>query len=218
MNTKEAIERIKTRFDKWALDDEDLKAIQALIPDLAESEDERIRKDLVNVIKWLIANPNLSSQYYKDRYAEMLAWLEKQKEQKSIEDVAKEVCKDKESAMKFLKSAGIMDENGELAEQYRSEQKPKQGWSEEDETGFKDALWAISKARESAKDENDMGNIWFAENWLRTRLKSLSPQPHWTPSEEQMKALKYVTYHLMPDENYRDEMFSLYNDLKKLYL
>ena len=30
------------------------------------------------------------------------------------------VTKDKESAIKFLKSAGIMDENGELAEMYRS--------------------------------------------------------------------------------------------------
>jgi hypothetical protein len=46
MNTKEAIERIKTRFDKWALDDEDMKAIQTLIPELKESEDERIRKEV----------------------------------------------------------------------------------------------------------------------------------------------------------------------------
>ena len=30
------------------------------------------------------------------------------------------ITKDKESAIKFLKSAGIMDENGELAEIYRS--------------------------------------------------------------------------------------------------
>jgi hypothetical protein len=50
--------------------------------------------------------------------------LEKQKEQKSIESVATEVTKDKDSAIKFLKSAGIMDYNGELAEMYRSEQKP----------------------------------------------------------------------------------------------
>ena len=47
-----------------------------------------------------------------------------QKEQKPIEDVVKDITKNKESATKFLKSAGIMDDNGELAEIYRSEPKP----------------------------------------------------------------------------------------------
>jgi len=46
-----------------------------------------------------------------------------QKEQKPIEDVTKDITENKEAATKFLKSAGIMDENGELAEMYRSEQK-----------------------------------------------------------------------------------------------
>ena len=48
----------------------------------------------------------------------------KRKEQKPIEDVIKDITENKESATKFLKSAGIMDDNGELAEMYRSEQKP----------------------------------------------------------------------------------------------
>ena len=34
------------------------------------------------MIYWLKANPSLCSQYYKDRYDDILAWLEKQKEQK----------------------------------------------------------------------------------------------------------------------------------------
>ena len=46
MTRDEAIGRIKARFDKWALDDEDMKAIQTLIPELSESEDERIRKEI----------------------------------------------------------------------------------------------------------------------------------------------------------------------------
>ena len=44
---------------------------------------------------------------------------EKQSEQKTVDEIAKEVCKNKESAVTFLKSAGIMNEKGELAEQYR---------------------------------------------------------------------------------------------------
>lgn len=48
----------------------------------------------------------------------------KRKEQKPIEDIVKDITENKESAIKFLKSTGIMDDNGELAEIYRSEQKP----------------------------------------------------------------------------------------------
>ena len=44
MTREEAIERVRTRFDKWALDNEDLTALQALDLVDAESEDERIRK------------------------------------------------------------------------------------------------------------------------------------------------------------------------------
>lgn len=47
--------------------------------------------------------------------------LEKQSEQKTVDKIAKEVCKDKTSAVAFLKSTGIMNEKGELAEQYRQD-------------------------------------------------------------------------------------------------
>ena len=44
----------------------------------------------------------------------------------------------------------------------------KSSWSEEDENGFGDALWAIQQARTIAKDENDVGNLWYAEKWLKS--------------------------------------------------
>lgn len=46
----------------------------------------------------------------------------------------------------------------------KGEQEPT--WSEKDEAGLCDALWAIKQARTIAKDENDMGNLWYAEDWL----------------------------------------------------
>ena len=58
------------------------EALETLIPELRESEDERIRKDIINLIYWLKGNPSLCSQYYKDRYDGILTWLEKQKKQK----------------------------------------------------------------------------------------------------------------------------------------
>ena len=87
MTREEAIERIKARFDKWALDDKDMKAIQTLIPEFSESvEDERIREELVEYHK---------QQFEKNRDQEVglfhkdaLAWLEKQKDaSKAIEAV-----------------------------------------------------------------------------------------------------------------------------------
>ena len=60
---------------------------------------------------------------------------------------------------------------------------PKQEWGEEDETGLGDALWAIKQARTIAKDENDMGNLWYAEKWL----KSLRPQNTWKPSDDEIE-------------------------------
>lgn len=47
----------------------------------------------------------------------------------------------------------------------------RQEWSEEDEIGLGNALWAIEQARTIVKDENDMGNLWHAEKWLKNRVK-----------------------------------------------
>ena len=95
------------------------------------------------------------------------------------------------------------------------EQKPAE-WSEEDEIALGDLMWCIKQARESAKDENDMGNIWFAEKWLQNRLKSL--RPSWKPSEEQMQYLLAVINdpNNIGAESCYMTIKSLYNDLKKL--
>ncbi len=50
----------------------------------------------------------------------------------------------------------------------------KSTWSEEDEIGFNDTFWAIQQARTIAKDENDIGNLWYAEDWLKSLKERLS--------------------------------------------
>ena len=57
-------------------------------------------------------------------------------------------------------------------------------WSEEDEVGLADALWCCKQASNIAKDENDMGNIWYAENWLKSLEDKIQPQPKQEWSEE----------------------------------
>lgn len=93
----------------------------------------------------------------------------------------------------------------------QKEQNPAE-WSEEDEEMRSAIIREIEWERSNTTFDKDI-RIYDKEiNWL----KSLRPQSKWKPSEEQLKALKYVAYHLMPDENYRDEMFLLYEQLKKL--
>ena len=46
-------------------------------------------------------------------------------------------------------------------------------------------------------------------------LKSLRPQPHWKPSEEQMKALDMAIGQVWTIQD-KDRLLSLYRELKKL--
>ena len=76
MTTKEAIERVRSRFDKWALDNEDLTALQALGLVTAESEDERIRKHIIEILNSL---PGCYWYGEKDK-SDCITYLEKRKE------------------------------------------------------------------------------------------------------------------------------------------
>ena len=104
-------------------------------------------------------------------------------------------------------------------------------WSEKDEGKLEEAICMIEANGNWVRSEDAVKDI---SNWLKSLKDRVQPiheysdterqemfiksqRPHfWKPTDEQMKALKYVAYHLMPDTNYRKEMFSLYNDLKKL--
>lgn len=112
-----------------------------VIIELKESEDERIRKELIQLLSKM--TDGIIENYTPIPLRDFIAHLEKQKEQKPVE------------------------------------------WSEEDETGYMDLMWCIEVARKSAKDENDMGNVLYAEHWLKTRLRSLRPHPKrsWTISD-----------------------------------
>ena len=79
MIREEAIERFKSRYDKWALDDKDLEAIASFVPELAESGDEKIKKNIIQFFrdasngKTRVINSNI--------FAEWADYLENQKEQ-----------------------------------------------------------------------------------------------------------------------------------------
>ena len=68
----------------------------------------------------------------------------------------------------------------------------KSAWSEEDEIALGDALWCCKQAASIAKDENDMGNAWYAENWLKSLKDRILPQQKQEWSEEDSNMLQSI--------------------------
>lgn len=79
MTREEAIKAIKA----WDfLDNDEKEAIETLIPELKESEDEKIRKAIIGHIKGL----RFYDSYYDVTPDEMIAWLENQGKPKWSEE------------------------------------------------------------------------------------------------------------------------------------
>ena len=79
---KEIVAKAKAAYGTGAYDD---STLEFLIPGLRESEDERIRKELVALFIE-VRNSEGNEGYWHDlKVADILAWLEKQKEQMPAE-------------------------------------------------------------------------------------------------------------------------------------
>ena len=93
----------------------------------------------------------------------------------------------------------------------------KQEWSEEDENNI---LFLTSIIEECFKDKekitlySDTVCANFTKEDVIDRLKSLRPQSHWKPSDEQMDALRYVTN--FDYGGHKATLVSLYEQLRKL--
>lgn len=73
---KEALERAKMWRDKSGMPTDRQGILDDIFPELAESEDERIKKEILNVFKQLGKDTTLCGRNYD--YAKWIAWLEKQ--------------------------------------------------------------------------------------------------------------------------------------------
>ena len=83
MTREEAIEVVKERLDYYEREKRLKAACEILIPELRESEDERIRRELIFFLKEEI--PQCSIKEHADKLKEFVSYLEKQKEQKPAE-------------------------------------------------------------------------------------------------------------------------------------
>ena len=167
-----------------------------IFPELAESEDEKIRKNLKHYLEVRRCQTNDDEEYINCNH--FLAWLEKQGEQKPqrmVSAEAKEAMYDKpadeiEEAMQEVEEkAKVFSEShkGENSEQIlaemRGEQKPT--WSEEDEDNFKhllDELVCLGNNRNSANRLYYDRLIKFIEE-LKNRAQ---PKEKWCDKDERM--------------------------------
>lgn len=153
-----AIEIVKSMIADGIVSQE---AAEKYFPELAESEDEKVKKSLIRLVKafYDVNFPTPEGFSRKD----LFAWLEKQGEQKPVE------------------------------------------WSEEDEICRYNAIHYLEKPEllEYNKPNKDIVVKW---------LKSLRPQKHWKPTEEQLTCLEDVIYVYKNPKH----LTSLLNELKAL--
>ena len=93
---KEALERARDVYTYYCDDREQLRKIESTFPELKESEDEKVRKELIDAVQSLWDNDALPMPLTTRRRNEWLAWLEKQKQVKDSANFQHEnkMCKE----------------------------------------------------------------------------------------------------------------------------
>lgn len=190
------------------------EALQTLIPELAESEDERMCTRCIDLLRKVSAYSG--EEYLGVEIADCIIWLQalikKLKESLHITEICKEDAdsftdEDERIRKKLIEIIGYFRSRGidhQLCEEFLSylerqkEQKPEERfkearekyqveWSEEDERMLKSTIWHISNSLTNGKNTDCKCDL---TEWLKEKLKSL--RPSWKPSEEQMDALSYA--------------------------
>ena len=85
---KKALERAKKLYEQGTI----TESLGYVFPELTESEDERIRKGLIENFKWFCGDYPETTKWGKDDnllVKDIIAWLEKQSKKKSADEVLK---------------------------------------------------------------------------------------------------------------------------------
>lgn len=201
MTKEEAIEVVKEAMPTlWK---ETKEAIQTLIPELAESEDERIRKELLSFIE------SVQHSYLcaTDKRKKWIAYLEKQKEQKPFGHNNDATINTELNAYVCKQYQALQEENGGVLSFARyqnlamdiwkwcKEQKPVE-WSEEDcaKIGTLSSIIFDYAFHKDALDENNdlTGEYAELEDWLESLPERFNLQPKVEWSEEDNRILYNV--------------------------
>ena len=196
----EVLERAKELLEVGLKDTRDKRVILSFFPELAKSEDERIREKVIATIHLYYGEP------LEDEAKEMIYWLEKQGEQKH-DNMDNKFIRMRENKPKdiseFLDRHTTVEQEflwehiAKIRELDKEEQKP--AWSEEDERDF-DIVRGIIYNSCNAEDASRL------IEWLL----SLRPQKQWKPSDNELEVLRLAA------EKDGTCLMGLYEQLKKL--
>lgn len=216
---KEALGWMREKYPEMSSIDK--TCAEYYFPELKESDDVWIRKEIINYFK--------EKGDYRSCW---MTWIERQKPVEwgdEDEEVFNDILLDLADRREMFNQKGEDTFASNTQKEidwlhritYRLKHQPKQEWSEEDEVIRQDAIYFINEFQKSnrCKDENDLQNSVTCENWL----KSIKPQPQkvgiidgiiWHPTEEQLARLEVMCGMFKAD----NVLESLLNDLKQLKL
>ena len=176
MTREEALDRMK-RLD---LNSVDREALYTIIPELRESDDERIRKMLVELAKKHLVN-------HERCMAE--SWLEKQKEQKP-----QVFCEAKAYDLGYKQGK----------EDAIKEQKPAE-WSEEDERMLSRCVKSIESSKQFADSDTFKKAKDNEIDWLKNRIKSFRPiKQEWSEEDERIKSCIGLALTDVDEQRFKD--------------
>ena len=182
MTREEAINKVR----QMSLPKETMEILEALAPELKESEDERIRKELVEKISNLACGCFISQEQKQN----FIAYLEKQKSAEWSEEDEKIIGRLRSVVNECASYNDALDVNGDYCE---------------GDYAKLDA-WLKSLRPQSKRDCKDCAMF----------LNGKCTKPHWKPSEEQMEELQGTITYLAIHNMKVDSLVSLHKDLHKL--
>lgn len=142
-------------------------------PELKESEDERIREELLAVINDLVLPDKQKARFN--------AWLEKQKEQKPAEWSEEDELM-RLAVIQTLESFGGRGTTAMQIDWLKSlKPQPKQEWSEEDERMLSRCIKSVECSKQFADSETYKAAKDVEMNWLKS-LK-LKPKQEWSEGD-----------------------------------
>lgn len=206
MTKEEAIDNVRSFIGQ--LTAECQESIHTLIPELAESEDERVRKALIDGIRQIRCKNSVTQE-------QMLAWLEKQKPAKWSEE-------DENMLTGIIERGSSQIPFGELA--LRKEQlewlMDRLKFLHFQSRDYAITFWTyLDEHRPEGKmclsngECADIEKAFIEHDWTKILRYAKKYRPSWKPSEEQMEALENST---ALTEEQGEALYSLVQDLKKL--
>ena len=186
---EQALERAKYYHDR-----DNIQFLENIFPELCESDDERIRKELISFVRGMLSCHDKPNAERDEKYESWIAWLEKEcekdkfieKELECIKGYREDAIKRLEELEKQSKDSPVLSDSSNIG---------KSVWSKEDDDNMimiEDRLSdyfdyiredsTLSKNQKKSLKEEIIRNV----NWLKSLKDRVQPQPkqEWCGGDE----------------------------------